>query len=145
MKIKIKPTLNIIGHEELYVIPITVNKSYLLGLNFYEDVEGGRTARFVIVLDRYGEINDTCIISGDKGVVEALGVEEDYRVLSKYVKIEKYLKGNRLPFFVNIEVKKQIDHYERGIQGYLNYISKYGVINARRLQNVIRLEVEELI
>lgn len=148
MKIKIKSTINIIGHEELYVIPITSNKSFLLGLNFYEDIQGGRTARFIIAYDKYGEINDTSIISGDKGIVEAELVEESYSILSSYIKIDKYLKTNKLPFFINIEIKKENqleDRYSRGIQGYLNYVRKYGEIDAIKIKDIIKLDVEELI
>ncbi|AWR96605.1 hypothetical protein DFR86_02920 [Acidianus sulfidivorans JP7] len=146
MKVKIKSLVNVVGHEELYVIPITYNGIFLLGLNFYEEVEGGRTARFIIVKDNYGEIDDKVrIISGYKGIVEAEGIEEDYKTLSKYIKIEKTLKSNRIPIFVNIEIKQNSENYARGIQGYLNYISKYGEINPLQLKDKIKLEIEELI
>ncbi|ARM75084.1 hypothetical protein [Acidianus manzaensis] len=145
MKVKIKSLVNIIGHEELFIIPITYNNTFLLGLNFYEEREGGRTARFVIVQDKYGEIDHkTKIISGDKGIVEAIGVEDDYKILAQYIKIEKFLKTNRLPIFVNVQII-QNHEYSRGIQGYLNYVSRYGEIDTLLLKDKIKLEIEELI
>ncbi|WP_052349427.1 hypothetical protein [Candidatus Acidianus copahuensis] len=105
MKVKIKPILQIVGHEELVVIPISIYGKYVLGLNFYEDVDGGRLARLVLVMDKYGEITGISVIEGDKGVVSAFGVKETFLELSKAIKIERKLETSRLPFFVNIKKK----------------------------------------
>ncbi|BDC18158.1 hypothetical protein [Acidianus sp. HS-5] len=143
MKVKIKSILNVIGHEELYVIPITSSGKYLLGLNFYEDIEGGRVARFVLILDKYGEITSTKVIEGDKGVVLAEGIKEDMEKLSKIIKIEKKMITNRIPLFVNIKVKNSPETQDRGIKGYENYVKRYGEIQVSKLTGQVTLDVIE--
>ncbi|BFH73643.1 hypothetical protein SJAV_15870 [Sulfurisphaera javensis] len=143
MRVKINPLINIIGTEELIILPITRKEDFLLALNFYEDTLGGRLARFILVLDKYREINyEETIIKGDKGVVEAEGVEEDFKKLSNLIKIEKYLRSNRLPLFINIEILKDADVNERGVRGFINYISKYGKIDIERIKDKIELIIE---
>ncbi len=139
MKVKIKPLLNIIGHEELYVIPIERNSDYLLCLNFYEDIAGGTLARFVIVLDKYNEINSIKVIEGDKGVVEVSGIKEDFDLLKKHIKLPKILVTTRIPLFTNIKIKNRPETFDRGVTGYLNYVKKYGEI--KQLDLKIDLEI----
>ncbi len=141
MRVKIKSLLNIIGHEELYIIPIKRNRDYLLCLNFYEDVAGGTLARLVIVLDKYNEINSIKVIEGDKGTVEASGTKEDFDLLKKQMKLPKILVSSRIPFFINIKIKNQPETLDRGVVGYLNYIKKYGEIKPFNLN----LDLEVLI
>ncbi|AWR93382.1 hypothetical protein [Acidianus brierleyi] len=133
MRVKIKPLLNIIGHEELYVIPIKRNGDYLLCLNFYEDIIGGTLARLVIVLDKYNEINSIKVIEGDKGIVEVFGIKEDFDLLKKQIRLPKILVSTRIPFFINIKIKNQPETLDRGITGYLNYVKKYGEIKPLNL------------
>lgn len=146
MKVKINPILHIVGREELIILPITRVKDYVLSLNFYEDTPGGRLARFVLVLDRYGEINDReTIIRGDKGIVIAEGVEEDYKKISQIVKIERYLRSNRIPLFINVEVLKDADTSQRGVKGFINYVMKYGKIDVEKIKGAVELIIEESI
>lgn len=144
MHVKINPIVNIIGREELIVIPIVRNGDFLLALNFYEDVQGGRLARLVLIQDKYGEIREgeESAIRGDKAIVFAEGVEDDYKKLQQLIKIDRYLRSNRIPLFINIEVLKDVDISEKGVRGYINYISKYGRIDAKKLANVLSLEIE---
>lgn len=77
MLIKLKSLAKLAGKERLVLIPLSESGRFVLGLNFFEDVEGGREARFVIAEDRYGELNDVKVIEGDKVLVRAEGVRED--------------------------------------------------------------------
>ncbi|MFP3217631.1 MAG: hypothetical protein RXQ99_03380 [Acidianus sp.] len=143
MKVKIKSILNVIGHEELYVIPIACNGKYVLGLNFFEDIEGGRVARFVLIMDKYGEINSIKVVEGDKGIVIAEGVRDDMDAVSKVIKIDRKMVTNRIPLFINIKVKSFSETQDRGIRGYENYIKRYGEIDPSKLKGVIKLDVIE--
>ncbi len=143
MKVKIKSILNIIGHEELYVIPITSSGKYLLGLNFFEDIEGGRVARFVLIMDKYGEINSIKVVEGDKGVVFAEGVKEDMDKLSKIIKMDKKMITNKIPLFVNIKVKNSPETQDRGIKGFENYVKRYGEVQVPKHIDQITLDVIE--
>ena len=143
MRAKINPILNIIGREELIIIPITRNGDFLLALNFYEDVEGGRVARFVLIQDKYEEIREEeTAIRGDKAIVFVEGIEEDYRKLQQVIKIDKYLRSNRIPLFINIEVLKDVDIREKGVKGFINYVSRYGKIDVHKLNNIVSLEID---
>ena len=143
MRAKINPILNIIGSEELIIIPITRTGDFLLALNFYEDVNGGRLARFVLIQDKYEEIRgEETALRGDKAIVFVEGIEEDYKKLQQVIKIDKYLRSNRIPLFVNIEVLKDVDIREKGVRGFINYISKYGKIDVHKLANIVNLEIE---
>jgi len=144
MLVKINPIVNVIGKEELIVIPIVRNGDFLLALNFYEDVQGGRLARLVLIQDKYSELKEgeESAIRGDKAVVFAEGVEEDYRKLQQLIRIDRYLRSNRIPLFINIEVLKDVDITEKGVKGYINYISRYGKIDAKKLVNALTLDVE---
>jgi len=143
MRAKINPLLNIIGREELIVIPITRKGDFLLSLNFFEDIDGGRVARFVLIQDKYGEIRDEeTAVRGDKAIVFVEGIEEDYKKLQQVIKIDKYLRSNRIPLFVNIEVLRDVDIREKGVKGYINYISRYGKIDVHKLANIVSLEID---
>lgn len=143
MEIKIKPILNVIGHEEFFAIPIARQKDYLLALNFYEDVAGGNLARFVLILDKYEEVNSIKVVEGDKGVVEAYHVKEAFDEIRKQVRLPKILVTPRIPFFVNIKVKDKPETMDRGVVGYLNYVNKYGEIKAKL--TLSDLKIEELV
>ncbi|MCI2415636.1 MAG: hypothetical protein MPF33_10430 [Candidatus Aramenus sp.] len=143
MEIKIKPILNVIGHEEFFAIPIARQKNYLLALNFYEDVVGGNLARFVLILDKYEEVNSIKVVEGDKGVVEAYRVKEAFDEIRKQVRLPKILVTPRIPFFVNIKVKNKPETMDRGVVGYLNYVNKYGEIKAKL--TLSDLKIEELV
>jgi hypothetical protein len=143
MKVKIKSILNVIGHEELYVIPVACNGKYVLGLNFFEDIEGGRVARFVLIMDKYGEINSIKVVEGDKGIVIAEGVRDDMDAVSKVIKIDRKMVTNRIPLFINIKVKSFPETQDRGIRGYENYIKRYGEIDPSKLKGIIKLDVIE--
>ncbi|NON61243.1 hypothetical protein [Acidianus sp. RZ1] len=145
MKVKIKPILQIVGHEELVVIPISIYGKYVLGLNFYEDIDGGRLARLVLVMDKYGEITGISVIEGDKGVVSAFGVKETFLELSKAIKIERKLETSRLPFFVNIKKKNEPETEDRGITGYKNYMMLNPNVDFSKIKDIVKLEVEELV
>lgn len=143
MRVKINPLVNVLGREELIIIPITRNGDFLLSLNFYEDIEGGRLARFVLVQDKYEEIKEKeSIILGDKTIVFAEGIEEDFKKLQQIIKVDRHLRSNRIPLYINIEVLKDANIHERGVKGYINYISKYGKIEIEKLKNSISLEIE---
>jgi len=144
MRVKINAIAKIIGTEELIIIPITRNGDFVLALNFYEDVEGGRLARFVLVYDKFGEIDYMeTIIRGDKIIVTAEGIEEDFKKISNLIKIDKYLKSNRIPLFVNISVLKDANINERGVKGFINYVAKFGRIDVTKVRNVVQLTIEE--
>ena len=143
MRVKINPIANVIGREELIIIPITRKGDFLLALNFYEDIEGGRLARFVLIQDKYEEIREEeTAIRGDKTIVFAEGVEEDLKKLQQVIRIDRYLRSNRIPLYVNIEVLRDVDIREKGVKGYINYISKYGKIDVHKLTNIVSLEIE---
>lgn len=143
MHVKINALVNVIDNEELIILPIDKNGDFVLALNFYEDIPGGRQARLVIVYDKYDEINfKETIIKGDKAIVEAYGVDEDMKKISEIIKIDRYLRSNRVPFYVNIEILKDADINARGVRGYINYINKYGEISIEQLKNVVKLIIE---
>ncbi|BCS92751.1 hypothetical protein L3N51_00643 [Metallosphaera sp. J1] len=145
MKVKIKAIANLSGHERLAVIPLAVHGKYLLGLNFYEDVEGGRLARFVLVEDKYGEVNDVRVVEGDKVIVRAEGVREDMERLSKVIRVERTRVTENIPLILNPRVESRIEGEERGVRGYLNYVNRYGKPDLRKLEGVISLSVEEIL
>ncbi len=143
MEIRIKPILNVIGHEEFYAIPVARNGDYLLALNFYEDIAGGNLARFVLILDKYEEVSSIKVVEGDKGVVEALRVKEAFDEIRKQIRLPKILVTPRIPLFINIKVKDKPETMDRGVIGYLNYVQKYGEIRVKL--SLSELKVEELV
>ena len=145
MKVKIKPIANLAGHERLVVIPLAVSGKYLLGLNFYEDVEGGRLARFVLVEDKYGEVNGIKLVEGDKVMVRAEGVREDMDKLSKTIRIERYRVTENIPLILNPRIDARIEGEDRGVRGYLNYVNRFGKPDPRKLEGLITLSVEEVL
>jgi hypothetical protein len=146
MKVKIKSVIKVEGTEELIVIPLNYYKNYVLGLNFFEDIPNGRLARFVIIIDRYGELNDKDVVmlKGKKGYVETEGVNKDFEILEKYIRIERKNISSLLPLLFDIEVTDIIVSEERGVRGYFNYINKYGNINFKLLKGLINFTVEEI-
>ncbi|AEB95607.1 hypothetical protein [Metallosphaera cuprina] len=145
MKVKIKSVVNPIGWERLVVIPLTSSGKYVLGLNFFEDVEGGRQGRFVVVIDKFDELNDIKLVEGEKALVEAAEVRHDYNKISKVLRIEKFRLSSFIPLFFNVSVKSQIEGEDRGIMGYLNYINKFGIPDLKDIRNLIQLSVEEIL
>ncbi|MEM0374505.1 MAG: hypothetical protein QXV69_07090 [Sulfolobaceae archaeon] len=146
MRVKIKPIVNVVGEEELIIIPITKSRDYYLCLNFFEDIPEGRLARLVVVLDKYDEINNNIVkIAGKKTFVEAEEVEEAYTELSKVIVIERKAPSYVIPLYFNIEVTEVSLTESEGVKGYFNYIKKYGEIKIERLRNIIPFSVNELV
>ncbi|AHC50965.1 hypothetical protein SUSAZ_02505 [Sulfolobus acidocaldarius SUSAZ] len=145
MNVKIKPVVNVLGVEELIILPITRNREYLLSLNFYEDVLGGRMVRIVLVLDKYNEImNDITAIKGKKAVVEASGIKEDMDKLSKIIHIDNRSVTDRIPIYFDIEILKDVDTSQRGVRGFINYVHAYGKPDLSKILNSLQLNVEEI-
>ncbi|QKR00564.1 hypothetical protein GWK48_09395 [Metallosphaera tengchongensis] len=144
MKVKIKSLGYLKGRDSLVVIPLAESGKYVLCLNFFEDVEDGRLARFVIVEDKYGELTDVKLVEGDEVMVEAEEVKGDMDTLSKLIRIERARKSSVVPLFINVEVKDEIRGDGRGVRGYFNYVRKYGQINLQKLRGKLTLSFEEV-
>ncbi len=143
MIVKIPSISSYLGEEEDIVIPLVVKGYYVLTLNFFEDIPGGRRGRFVVVRDRYGLLNDSkpYLLKGKKTVLQAEGVNEAWRVISSKVKIERPLTSNRVPLLYDVELSE--GNSSRGVRGFLNYVSRYGVPNLSGV--AIEFEVKELV
>lgn len=143
MKVRIKSVVKIVSIEELIVIPMSRNGDFVEALNFYEDVPGGRAGRLVVIHDKYGEISDEPVviaIRGEKAYIEAKNIEEDFDKIRRVIPLEKVVKGNVVPFYVNIQVLKEVDTNSRGVRGFVNYLSKYGNVNFSVLKGIVSLE-----
>ncbi|MCY0859076.1 MAG: hypothetical protein OWQ54_01465 [Sulfolobaceae archaeon] len=145
MRVKIKSLVHIEGEEELVIIPVTKKGSYILAINFYEDVPEGRALRLVIVYDKYDTVPlDTfSFIKGKKTYVDAEGVEEAIKLISSVIRVEKRVPMYSLPFFFDIEVLNEVDANVRGVKGFINYVNKYGNIDINKLKNLVPLEIIE--
>ncbi|AWS00529.1 hypothetical protein [Metallosphaera hakonensis] len=145
MLIKLKSLAKLAGKERLVLIPLSESGRFVLGLNFFEDVEGGREARFVIAEDRYGELNDVKVIEGDKVLVRAEGVREDVDKISRSIKIEKFRYTNWIPLILSPQISSKIEGLDRGVLGYINYVERYGKPDLNKLRGVVTLSVEEIL
>ncbi|AOL17126.1 hypothetical protein BFU36_10895 [Sulfolobus sp. A20] len=143
MKIKIKSIVKPIGEEELSIIPLAENGVFVECLNFYEDIEGGRQARLVVVLDKYGDIKFDQInyIKGKKTYIDAEGVDEDFNSIKKIIKLDRIARMYRVPLYFDIQIVDNPDMNSRGIKGLINYLAVHKEINITSLRNVVRLEV----
>ncbi|BDB98833.1 hypothetical protein [Saccharolobus caldissimus] len=145
MRIKIKSIVKIVGEEELAVIPLAENGYFIECLNFYEDVEGGRQARLVIVLDKFGDIKFDQInfIKGKKTFIDAVGIEEDFKKISNVIKLDKIARMFRVPLYFDIKQISNPDTNQRGVRGLYNYLNVHKEIEISKLKNVVSLDVEE--
>ncbi|WP_338603435.1 hypothetical protein V6M85_04320 [Sulfolobus tengchongensis] len=145
MRIKLKSLAKIYGEEELAVIPLAENGYFIECLNFYEDVEGGRQARLVVVLDKFGLIKGDQInfIKGKKTFVDAEGIEEDFRKIQLVMKLDKIARMFKVPLYFDIEIINSPDKSKRGIKGLYNYLEVHKQINISKLNGLVSLDVEE--
>ncbi len=143
MRIKIKSIVKPVGEEELSIIPLAENGVFIECLNFYEDIEGGRQARLVIVLDKFGDIKFDQInyIKGKKTYIDAEGVDEDFNSMKKIIKLDRIARMYRVPLYFDIQIVNNPDMNSRGIKGLINYLAVHKEINIANLRNVVRLEV----
>ncbi|MEM0068191.1 MAG: hypothetical protein QW281_00700 [Saccharolobus sp.] len=147
MRIKIKSIAKVMGEEELGVICLAENEYFIECLNFYEDVEGGRQARLVIVFDKFGYIDQNKInfIKGKKTYIEAEGVEEDFEKIGKVIKMERVARMYRVPLYLDIQIVDKPDLTQRGVKGVYNYLKVHKEIEINKLKGIINLELEELV
>ncbi|AAK42587.1 hypothetical protein SULI_01225 [Saccharolobus solfataricus] len=147
MKIKLKSLVRVIGEEELAVIPLAENEYYVECLNFYEDVEGGRQARLVVVVDKYGIIRQDQVnfIKGKKTFVDAIGVEDDFRKINSVLKLDRVARMFKVPLYFDIEIVEKPDVSKRGIRGLYNYLSVHKEIDIGKLRGLVNLSIEELV
>ncbi len=145
MRVKIKSLVHIEGEEELVIIPVTKNGSYILAINFYEDVPEGRSLRLVIIYDKYDMIplDSFSFIKGKKTYVDAEGIEEAIKLISSVIRVERRVPMYSLPLFFDIEVLNEVDANVRGVKGFINYVNKYGNIDISKLKNLVPLEIVE--
>ena len=143
MKVRIKSVVKVVGEEELIVIPLARKGDFVEALNFYEDIPGGRVARLVLIYDKYGEISDEPSpigIKGKKAYLEAKGVEEDLNEIKRVIPIEREVKSDVVPLFIDIQILSDVSTSSRGVRGFINYISRHKDVNFNALKGVIKLE-----
>nr|WP_252973112.1 hypothetical protein [Saccharolobus solfataricus] len=114
---------------------------------FYEDVEGGRQARLVVVVDKYGIIRQDQVnfIKGKKTFVDAIGVEDDFRKINSVLKLDRVARMFKVPLYFDIEIVEKPDVSKRGIRGLYNYLSVHKEIDIGKLRGLVNLSIEELV
>ncbi|MCH4815257.1 MAG: hypothetical protein QXY87_06040 [Saccharolobus sp.] len=147
MKVKLKSLAKVVGEEELAVIPLAENEYFIECLNFYEDVEGGRQARLVVIVDKYGIIRQDQInfIKGKKTFADAIGIEDDFKKIQSVLKLDRIARMFKVPLYFDIEILEKPDVSKRGIKGFYNYLSVHKEIDIGKLKGLVSLSIEESI
>ncbi|WP_278464932.1 hypothetical protein [Saccharolobus islandicus] len=147
MKIKLKSLAKVVGEEELAVILLAENEYFIECLNFYEDVEGGRQARLVVIVDKYGIIRQDQVnfIKGKKTFVDAIGIEDDFRKIQSVLKLDRIARMFKVPLYFDVEIIEKPDVSKRGIKGFYNYLSVHKEIDMSKLKGLVSLSIEELV
>jgi hypothetical protein len=147
LKIKLKSLAKVVGEEELAVIPLAENEYFIECLNFYEDVEGGRQARLVVIVDKYGIIRQDQVnfIKGKKTFVDAIGIEDDFRKIQSVLKLDRIARMFKVPLYFDVEIIEKPDVSKRGIKGFYNYLSVHKEIDMSKLKGLVSLSIEELV
>jgi hypothetical protein len=147
LKIKLKSLAKVVGEEELAVILLAENEYFIECLNFYEDVEGGRQARLVVIVDKYGIIRQDQVnfIKGKKTFVDAIGIEDDFRKIQSVLKLDRIARMFKVPLYFDVEIIEKPDVSKRGIKGFYNYLSVHKEIDMSKLKGLVSLSIEELV
>lgn len=123
------------------VIPLARSEDYVLGINFYEDVPGGRVLRLILLRDRLGLVKGTTAVTSPFILVkfDDNGLAKD---LARRIRGTRYIGQRFMPFLFEPDFDLRYRD-DKGVRGFLNLTNVSWEVDLRDIN--VQLSIQELI